>query len=671
MDLIGKAIEQNPACASYHSNLGAACRVAGETERAIAAYRRAIQLRPDFAEAHGNLGLVLAHQGQLAEAIAAYRSAIQLKPDFADAHNNLGVALRRSGQTAEAITAFRSAIRHKPDFGDAHGNLGHALHEQGELELAIAAYRSALHLKPDCFEILNDLGNALQIRGQLGQAIAAYQAAIRCKPESAEAHNNLGFALWQGGQTDQAIAACRRAIELKPDLAEAHNNLGNALKDKGRLDEAIAAYREAIAILPSYAGSHSNLIYILHFHPGFDARAIAEEHRCWNRQHAEPLRKFHRLHANDRDPERRLRIGYVSPDFFAQAESFFVVPLFEAHDHSRYEIHAYASVLRPDQTTERLRRSVCVWHDVLGCDDEKLAEKIRHDGIDILVDLTMHMAHNRLPLFARKPAPVQVTWLAYPGSTGLETIDYRITDAYQDPPSSGTEGYSEQGVRLPDSWCCYDPMSEIEPVPAEAEREGGFVRFGSLNNFCKLNDPLLRTWVRLLTEVPESRLVLLAAEGSPREDLLRALEAMGVDGGRVEFVGRCSREQYLRSYDRIDIALDTLPYNGITTTLDALWMGVPVVSLTGNTAAGRVGLSLLTTLGLPELATTTPDEFVRIAAGLAGDLPRLNQLRSTLRERMQASPLMDAPGFARDIEAAYRTMWRTWCEQPEAPPCQK
>jgi len=299
--------------------------------------------------------------------------------------------------------------------------------------------------------------------------------------------------------------------------------------------------------------------------------------------------------------------------------------------------------------------------------DEALAEKICQDGIDILMDLTMHMARNRLPLFARKPAPVQVTWLAYPGSTGLDTIGYRITDSFMDPPSLGTWGYSEQSVRLPDSWCCYDPMSELPQVPVQTPHWGGFVRFGSLNNFCKLNEPLLRLWARVLVAVPGSRLLLLAAEGGHREALRKTFETMGVEGHRVEFCANYPRDEYLRLYERIDIALDPLPYNGITTTLDALWMGVPVVSLTGKTAAGRAGLSILSNIGLPELAALSEEEFVRIATELANDLPRLAQLRSTLRQRMEQSPLMDAPRFARNIEVAYREMWCKWCR--EEPPC--
>ena len=664
-----QAIALQPNLPVAHNNLGNALQDKGQLEEAITAFRQAVALHPNYPEAYSNLGNALKNRGRLDEAIASYHQAVALRPNLSEAHTNLGVALQDKGQLDEAIAAHRQAIALKPNFSEAHYNLGIALHGKGQIDAAVVAYRQAIALRPNYPEAQCNLGNALREQGQLAEGIGAYRRAISLKPEFPEAHSNLGNALKDQGQLDEAIAAYRQAISHRPNYPDAHNNLGNALKDQGRLDEAIAAYRQAIALKPNFRDGHSNLIYAMHFHCSEDALAIREEHRRWNRQFAEPLRRFHRAHPNERDPERRLRIGYVSPDFREHVGACVVVPLFEAHDRSLYELHAYASVSRPDRISERLRRSVSAWHDVRRLGNEELAERIRQDGIDILIDLTMHMAHNRLPLFACKPAPIQVTWLAYPGSTGLETIDYRLTDALMDPPSPGTEGCSEESVRLPDSWCCYDPISNLPQAPVETSHWGEFVRFGSLNNFCKLNEPLLRLWGQVLAAVPGSRLLLLAAEGRHRDDLRRTMETMGIAGHRVEFCGRCSRDEYLRLYDRIDIALDPVPYNGVTTTLDALWMGVPVVSLAGKTAAGRAGLSLLSTAGLAELATRTPEEFVGVASGLAQDRPRLAQLRSTLRSRMEASPLMDAPRFARNIEAAYRTAWRRWCgeKQPLLP----
>jgi predicted O-linked N-acetylglucosamine transferase (SPINDLY family) len=356
----------------------------------------------------------------------------------------------------------------------------------------------------------------------------------------------------------------------------------------------------------------------------------------------------------------------VSPDFRNHAESFFTVPLLSAHNHQDFEIFCYADVACPDGITARFRGCADVWRDIAGLTDEQLAQRVRRDKIDILVDLTMHMARNRLLAFARKPAPVQVCWLAYQGTTGLSAIDYRLTDPHIDPPGLFDGCCSEEPVRLPDAFWCYDPAAS-EPaasgtaVSALPVLEKGHVTFGCLNNFCKVNGPVLSLWAQVLKAVDRSRLVLLAAEGSARRHTLDLLEQEGVPPGRVTFVGRVPRPRYMELYHGIDIGLDTFPYTGQTTSLDAFWLGVPVITLVGQTPAARAGLSLLSNLGLPELVAQAPEQFVIIAAGLANDLPRLKDLRATLRDRLQNSPLMDAPRFAGNVEAAYRNMWQRWC----------
>ncbi|HEY3835300.1 MAG TPA: tetratricopeptide repeat protein [Bryobacteraceae bacterium] len=641
--------------------LGVLAHHVGRHDAAVELIRQAIALHPNDPAAHSNLGEASLALGRLDEAIASYRRAIELKPDFAEAHNNLGNALRKRGQAPEAMAAYRRALQLQPHFPQAHNNLGVLLADHGQFEEAIAEYRLALALNSDNPEAQTNLGIALFEQGHHAEAMTAYQRALALKPDHAQAHNSLGLALAERGRVDEAVIEYRRTLQLDPKFPEAWSNLAAALKDQGRIAEATTAYREAIQIQPGCSELHSNLVYLLHFHPDLDYATIAKEYRRWNRQFGDPLKLLMPKPTNDRQPERRLRVGYVSPDFCFQAECFFVVPLLESHDHQHFEIHCYASVLRPDEVTDRLRRVADVWHDVQGLSDEALAQRIRADGIDILVDLTMHMAFNRLLVFARQPAPVQVTWLAYPGSTGLEAMNYRITDAYLDPPELATPDYSEVSVRLPDCWCCYHPLT-VEPavnsLPAESNTS---VTFGCLNHFCKINEQTLALYARTLRAVDGSRLILLVPEGSPRRHVQDQLQHDGVERGRVEFVGRVTRAEYLKLYHRIDIALDTLPYNGITTTCDALWMGVPVVSLTGKTAAGRAGLGLLSTLHLSDLVTVSPEEFVQVAAGLAADLPRLSELRATLRTRMTSSPLMDASRFARNMEAAYRRMWRQWC----------
>jgi protein O-GlcNAc transferase len=656
-----RALQLNPRFGAAHNNLGNALKELGMLDEAADCYRRALELQPGNSGAHNNLAAVLKDQGKLDEAITCWRRALEIDPRYAEVHNNLGVACKDQGMLEEAVSCYRRALELKPDFADAHNNLGVALTHQGILDEAVACCRCAVELKPRAAEPHNNLGNALRERGKLREAIASYRRALDLRPEYAEALNNLGNGLKEDRQPDEAVACYRRAIELRPDYAEAINNLGVALKDQGMLDEAISCCRRALEARPDLAEVHSNLLYAQIFSPDYDARLFQEEHRRWNLRHAVPLAQHIQPHANDRSPHRRLRVGYVSPDFRDHCQALFTVPLFLSHDHENFDIICYADVLRPDAITERLKSHADVWRNIVGLDHQRVAEMIREDRIDILVDLTMHMARNRLLVFARKPAPVQVCWLAYPGTTGLSTIDYRITDPYLDPPGLDDGCYSEESIRLPDAFWCYDPLAsqpDVSPLPA-AER--GHITFGCLNNFCKLNAGVLKIWAEVLIRVEDSRLVILADEGAYRQRTLDLLAAEGITGDRMTFVARQGRPQYLQYYHGIDIGLDTVPYNGHTTSLDALWMGVPVVTLVGPTVVGRAGLCQLVNLGLSELIASSPEQFVRIAAELARDLPRLGGLRATLRNRMRASPLMDAARFARNLESTYRAMWQRWC----------
>jgi protein O-GlcNAc transferase len=656
-----QAIQFKPSFAEAHNNLGSALAEKGQLEEAITAYRDAIRIRPDYAGAHYNLGIALRAKGQVDEAIGCYRQAIQLKPDYCEAYNNLGSVLSDMGQFDEAILFFRQAIRLKPDFAEAHSNLGNALKEKGELDAAIASHRHAIGLKPDYAEAHNNLGGVLSILGRFDEAIASFGQAISLKPGFAEAHNNLGSAMKDNGQLDEAIASYRHAIGLKPDYAEAHSNLGSALMAIGRLDEAIVSYREAIRLRPDCAKLHSNLVLTLHYHSGYDARMIYDELCRGNRQYAEPLKKLIQPHINNRDSDRRLRIGYVSPGFGDHPVGWFLLPLLANHDHQRVEVFGYAQVPAPDKMTQRLRSHAEAWRSLVGLTDAQAADLIRRDQIDILVDLALHTADNRLPVFAHKPAPVQVTYLAYSGSSGLTTMDYRLSDSYLDPPGEDESVYSEETIRLPETYWCYQPVVDLplQPLPA---LEKGFITFGCLNNFSKVNEPLLSLWARVLAAVPRSRLLLHTYEGSHRQRVLEQMQREGIDPERVSFAGKVPLTDYFKRYQSIDIALDTLPYGGGTTTCDTLWMGVPMVSLAGKTAVGRAGSSILSVVGVPELIARTPEQYIQIVTDLAGDLPRLVELRRALRSRMQESPLMNAPRFARNIEAAYRQMWRNWCE---------
>jgi len=662
-----RALEIKPDYAEAHNNLGGALDERSHFREAAVAFRRALELKPDYPEAHYNLGNALRKRGEFDEAIASYRRALELRPGYAPTHNNLGVALFGRGRCDEAAAACRRALELQPDYPEAWNNLGLALAGQRQFDEAIAAYRRSLALKPDYPEACNNLGNALKERGESDEAVVRYRDALRLKPDFPEAHYNLGNVFRERGELDEAVAAYRRTLELRPDYPVAQVNLGNTLKDQGEIDEAMAAYQRALGLNPEHAGIHSNLVFALHFHPGHDERRIAEEHERWNRRFSDPVEPFVQPHANHREPERRLKIGYVSPDFRDHPVGRYTLPLFEQHDRKRFEILCYSGVERPDWMTERLRALAGGWRSAAGISDAGLAQMIREDEVDILVDLAMHTAGNRLPVFARQPAPVQVAWLAYPGSTGLPGMGYRLTDARMEPPGSrgcGTASSSEEPVRLPDCWCCYqqvDVSPEVNDLPAVSAKG---VTFGSLNNFAKVNEGVLELWARVFDAVKGSRLVMLCPEGTARERVRAFFRARGIAPERVEFVGLLPRWEYLRLYQRIDIGLDPFPCNGMTTTCDALWMGVPVLTLPGAALVSRAGLSLLSSVGLGELAASSEEHYVRLAAELAGNLPRLADLRATLRARMLASPLMDAPRFARDVEAAYREMWRRWCEDP-------
>ncbi|MGA3065703.1 MAG: tetratricopeptide repeat protein [Tepidisphaeraceae bacterium] len=569
-----------------------------------------------------------------------------------------GILAMKQNRLPEAEDFFRRAIAVKSDFVEAHNNLGIVLRSAGRFSDSVDAYKKALELRPADPDILNNLGMALQGLGKFDESIAALRKAVELRPDHSAAYGNLGIVLRAADKPEEAIQALARAIELSPGFADAYCNYANAARDLGRLDEAVAMYRKAIQIRPD-PGTHSNLVFTINFHPAYDPQTILRGNREWDRLYGQPLKETIRPHENDARPDRKLRIGYVSPDFRDHCQSLFTGALFSKHNRSAFEIFCYSAVTHEDSITQGLRGQADHWQNIVGLTHGEIAEKIRDDKIDILVDLTMHMAQNRLPVFARKPAPVQVSWLAYPGTTGVEAIDYRITDPHLDPPGEHDSWYSEKSIRLPDTFWCYDPLTDHPEPNALPALKNGFITFGCLNNFCKVTDQSLSPWSRILKSLPTSRLILLAPPGEHRR---RIYAGLGVDSDRVEFAQFQPREKYLGTYHRIDLCLDTFPVNGHTTSLDALWMGVPVMSMVGHAAIARAGISQNTNLGLAaELVGRTGDEFVSLTLKLAANLDRLSELRKTLRARMSASALMDAPKFAKNMEAAYRQMWITWC----------
>ncbi|MGN6369585.1 MAG: tetratricopeptide repeat protein [Phycisphaerae bacterium] len=621
----------------------------GRQEAAIDLIRQAISAHPSFPEAWSNLAIAYRQVGRTTDAVAALKKSIALRRSNPEAHNNLGALLVALDQTDEAIASFRQALVIAPNYPEALNNLGNALRTKGHVDEAIEVLQKAVALRPNYAEALNALGIALAQKGNYAEAGPTFQKALALAPDNASVHTNLGNALREKGDVDAAAVSFRRAIALSPNTAQLHANLANVLKDQGLTGEAIAASRKAVTLAPKSTPILSNLLFNLHFDPDATAHLLYEEHRAWaGTVSVSEMAGVER----ERVANRRVRVGYLSPDLREHPVGRFLLPLLMHHDRQAFEVFAYSAGVAPDEMTEKIRAQTEHWRDIATLSDEDAAKQIRKDGIDILVDLAMHAAGNRILIFARKPAPVQMTWLAYCSTTGLPQMDYRVSDPYLDPV--GTEAdYSEETLRLNGPFWCYQPVAApaVTALPAKGK---GYVTFGSLNSPSKLTPPTVATWLKLLAEVPNSRLLLHIMSGELAGRIREMGQREGIAGERIETVGRMGFGEYLEAYGRMDIGLDPFPYGGGTTTCDALYMGVPVVTLRGQTGVGRGGSTLLQHLGMQELVAGTREEYVRIAAGLAGDLGRLAGFRAGLRGRMEASLLMDGARFARSMEGVFR-----------------
>jgi len=629
---------------------------AGRLAAAAALYREIIQADPHQANALNLLGLITRDEGDPARAADLFSRAIAADPTVASFRLNRGLTLRTLGRVTGALDDFRSARRLDPTLAEAHHQEGNALKLLHRFPEAIAALRQSVQLVPAFAPAWLNLGVACLENKDRGEAIHAFRQAIALEPARPEAHNILGVALLACGQIQSARAAFTAALRLDPRHAPALDNLGRLAKSAGLLDEAVRHFRAALAVKPN-PDSHSNLLLALNYLPDLAPAEVFAEHRRWHRLYAAPLAPAAPLPQKSPPADRRLRIGYVSPDFCHHAVAYFIAPVLAAHDRTRVEIFCYLNLPAPDRVTERLRSLAEHWRDITRMDDDTAAAQIRADGLDLLVDLAGHTAGHRLLLFARRPAPVQATWIGYPNTTGLDAIDCRLTDAICDPPGETDSFYSEKLVRLPANFSCYEPdptAPEVNPLPAPAP---GAVTFGCFNNFAKVTPEVIALWTRLLCALPKSRLLLKSrglGDSSVAERVLSAFAAAGVAPDRVTLNGQeLSVADHLGLYHGVDIALDPFPYNGTTTTCEALWMGVPVITLAGHCHAARVGASLLTHTGLGEWIAPSPDAYLSLAVAAANDLPRLTKLRQALREQVRRSPLCDAVTFTRTLEAVF------------------
>jgi protein O-GlcNAc transferase len=633
----GRSGVRKPTAAAERA-LGDAVREhqAGRLEAAVSRYRGAIAIHPDFPEALNNLGIALKDLGRFREAIVEYRKALRLRPDLPEISNNLGDSLHSLGDYAAAIQHYRRAVAIRPDYGVAWRNLGEALSEIGKLDEA-----------NDCF------GKAVGHAPGLDASLTPTEIGVR--------ETQRLFARY--------VEEIERAGARDPLLAAAYWERGKGRQSPpGAGKEDAERHRYAAQLRAGYANQLSGMLLVLHYDPAVTARMLHDAHGEVQRLHGS-LPRFTSF-ANAPDPERRLRVGYVSADFRTHSVGYFLSAIFREHDDAAVEIYCYSGGADEDTQTSLFKSRAAAWRSTLGMSDEELAATVHRDGIDILVDLSGHTSGNRLAAFARRPAPIQVTWLGYPDETGLATMDYRLTDAIVDPPGAADGLSSERLVRLPAGFHCYtapEPAPDVAPPPAVAR---GYVTFGSFNNLIKVNASALDLWAAILKRVPGSRMVLKhrwLTLSDMRARMHNLFERRGVAHDRIELLGKlASTEDHLAAYGGVDIALDTFPYNGATTTCESLWMGVPVVTLAGDRHAARVGASMLARVGLGDLVAASPEAYVEAAARLAADRPALARLRADLRGRIANSPLCDGPRFTRELEAAYRTMWREWCGRGRA-----
>lgn len=543
---------------------------------------------------------------------------------------------------------------------------GHAA--AGDHAAAADLYRQSLELQPRDPRIWCNFGAELDAIGEAEEAELAYRRALELDPALAQAWYNLGQLQQERGRESEAETCYRSALASLDGMRDhklwqlVYNNWGLLLQNQGRLQDAVNLYREALAAAPEDASLRSNLLFLLTAMPDVDPDELLKEHRAWGDLHAR-AHAAHAAHANSPDPERRIRIGYVSADFYSHPLAFFVLPLLANRDRLRTEAVCYYNGVKQDPITARLRQSVDRWRDIRGLSDADADALIRADGIDILVDLSGHTAGNRLPLFGRKPAPVQATFLGYANTTGLDAVDYRITDGYADPPGVDAR-YVEKLLRMPHSLWCYEPQLAAPPDYPAPMREHGHVTFASFNGAYKLNQPLMKVWAAILHAVPDSRLMLVnVPAGGARERIVAWLGAEGISRSRLELHARLPTGEFWAAHRRADIALDPFPCNGGATTCETLWLGIPVITLAGHAFVGRAGVSLLSNCGLTQLIAGSRDEYVALAAGLARDPARLAELRARLKQNLPRSPLLDAPAYTQALEAHYRGIWRQWCSQ--------
>jgi protein O-GlcNAc transferase len=613
--------------------------------------RDALDLDPEDALLHAYLGSILMARGNVTEALPQYQMAIQQQPGVAAYYNELGNALAACGDFEAAAVALREAAKLSPELPEIHNNLGNVRRASGDRIMAAEDYRQALELRSEYPEAWSNLGVVLQELDDLDGAEDAYRKAIKIDDGNSFALTHLGVVLAAKGELTAAESAHRSAIASNPNLPAPHNNLGIVLKDQSCLDEALQSYERAMQMNLTEPSIRSNALLARCCLPNIREDSLYVQHMIFGERFE--TRRETDFSMSERSGAR-LRIGYISPDFYSHSVASFIEPIIEAHDRDEFNIICYSDVIGGDEVTRRLKASANMWCDTAQESDDELYQRIVADKIDILVDLAGHTGNNRLPIFTRRAAPVQVNWIGYPATTGLSQMDYRITDRWADPEGDADRWHSESLLRLEPGFLCYRAPDDA-PLPEIPD--GAPLTFGSFNNFAKINDAVLDVWAGLLQAQPTARLLLKCrqlADCGVRRRLVEAFGARSVSVDRLALHGRIdSRTDHLALYGEVDVALDTFPYNGTTTTCEALWMGVPVVTMTGKRHAARVGESLLRRGGWDAWVAKSPEEYVKIACELVRNRPA----PSEVRDQFASSSVMDGKVVAAALEASYREIW--------------
>jgi predicted O-linked N-acetylglucosamine transferase (SPINDLY family) len=655
-----RAIDIDPTYVKAHYNLGNALRDQSRPTEAEASFRRIMEIDPSYTAASNNLGAMLLDQKRYADSEACFRSVLRFQPNDAMALSNLGLALVAQEQFDEAEIAYRKALACNPNFPNVLNNMGILFHALGRHDEAEASYRQAIQIKPDYAEAFNNLGITLKAQGRLSDAEASHRTALSLWPGYIQAYNNLGVILKEQDRLDEAVASFKRALDIDPDDAGACNNLGIILADQGRAADAIALFRRAVKSDPDYTPAHTNLLFHLNYFGDSIRTGLLESERLFGQALTRKARTPFSSWLCENAPKcLRLRVGFVSGDFKNHPVAYFLEGVLAQLDPEKLELIAYANQQSDDDITARLRPRFSVWRTIAKLSDTAAARLIHADRLHLLIDLSGHTTGNRLPVFAWKPAPIQISWLGYFATTGVEQMDYVLATATEVPAEAKNQ-FTESIYYLPETRLCFNAPALDIPVEALPAKRNGFVTFGCFQNIAKITDEVLRVWAEILTSLPRAHLRFQhfqLAEPVVRDDFIRRMEALHFDPFRVTLFGGASREAYLATHNDIDIILDTFPYPGGTTTAEALWMGVPTLTLAGRTMTERQGASLLTAAGLPDWIANTQTEYVEKAIAFANDPVKLSALRSTLRQQVLMSPLFDAPRFARHFEQA---LWQIW-----------